>query len=109
MKNLLETAKSARWLEILLLAAILCAMLALAMDGGDASTVHSGEGRMERTLEEIEGAGKVRVLLSDPQNPSGVVVLAEGADDISVMLKLQRSVQVLTGLPLESIEIIKAK
>jgi len=106
MKSLMQTLKSGRCVELLLLCALLCVLLLLMMDGREA--VPDDDARMERILSEIVGAGKVHVMISGEAEPEGVVVLAEGADDISVMLALQRSVQALTGLPLEKIEIIKS-
>lgn len=105
MKHLLETLKSARWIELLLLSAFLCILLLLMLNGKTVPA-DSEEARMSRILSGITGAGEVEVMLGGEDK--GVLVLAEGADDIAVMLSLQRSVQTLTGLPIEKIEIIQS-
>ncbi len=111
MKQLIEALKSARKLEWCILAAVLGILLALGMgsglgDGG-ASTE---ERRMERVLSNIEGAGRVTVMLSGDEEAgyTGAVVASPGAGDIAVALQLQRAVQALTELELEEIEIVKS-
>jgi len=106
MKQLFETLKSARWVETLLLIILLCVMLAL-FTGQDANRVMSSEERMEQILSSISGSGRVRVMRGGEEG--GILVLAEGADDIAVALSLQRAVETLTGLPIEQIEIVKSK
>lgn len=107
MKRLLETLKGARWVEMTLLIILLC-ILVLAMLGSEEKTALTGEEQMGRVLSKIEGAGRVSLMLSGEGENRGAVVICEGADDIAVMLKLQRSVKALTGLPIEKIEILKA-
>ena len=105
MKHLLETLKSARWLEIMLIAVLVCALAVIALDGEKGKLTE--EEKMERMLSGVKGAGKVRVMLGGEDQ--GAVILAEGADDIGVMLSLQRTTHVLTGLPIERIEVIKSE
>lgn len=105
MKQFLETLKSARWIEVLLLSVFLCVLLIIMLEGRTASS-DSDEVRMARILSAIAGAGEVTVMLGGEDQ--GALVLAEGAGDISVMLSLQRAVQTLTGLPIEKIEIVQS-
>ena len=79
------------------------------------------EARLERVLGAVEGAGRVRVMIREeaPQTampafapaeaftPGGVVVVAEGADDLTVCFALSRAVQALLGVDPARIEIIK--
>ena len=112
MKQLFEALKSARKIEILVILAVICAFLVLWMGGGGTANRSDGEeARMERLLSSIEGAGKVSVMISQGRDgeTEGVVVAAPGADDLRVMLELQRAVRTLTGLELERIEIVKSK
>lgn len=111
MRQLLDALKSARRIETLVIIAMLCALLVLGMGGGSVETDlrSDSEARMERILSSICGAGKVRVMLSgDAQNPTGCVISSPGAEDIRVMLQLQRSAQAITGLDLSKIEIVQA-
>lgn len=111
MKQLMEALKSARKLEICIALAVVAALLVLGLGGGGGDGGASPEERrMERILSEIEGAGRVSVMLSEDEKGaySGAVVAASGAEDIAVLLRLQRAVQTLTGLEMENIEIVKS-
>ena len=112
MKKCMEILKAARWLELLLVSAALAVAALLFMGGENASNPANAspdELRMQRILSEIEGTGKVSVMISeDPENadaPTGVVVAASGAADIQVLLKIQNAVRTLTGLPAGKIEV----
>ena len=110
MKQLMEALKSARKLEICIGLAVVAVLLVLGLGGGGESGASVEEKRMERILSQIEGAGRVSVMLSDDGtgNCAGAVVAASGAEDIAVLLRLQRAVQTLTGLEAEDIEIVKS-
>ena len=110
MKQLMEALKSARKLEICIAVAAIAVLLALGLGGGSNGGASVEERRMERILSEIEGAGRVSVMLSvDGEGAcSGAVVAASGAEDIAVLLKLQWAVQTLTGLEAGDIEIVKS-
>lgn len=110
MKRLGELLRGARRIEFWIIAAAVCALLALAAGGTSSGSASEAEARMERVLSRIEGAGRVAVMLSgDGDVPEGAVVVASGADDVRVMLELQRALRALTGLELERIEIVKSK
>ena len=109
MKQLGELLRGARRIEFWIAAVAVCALLALAMGGGNSST-GDAEARMERILSRIDGAGRVTVMLSGEEGAvEGVVVAASGAGNARVVLELQRAVRALTGLELEKIEIVKAR
>lgn len=105
--------KSARKIELLIIAAMLCVLVVLWM--GDANTASvkesDDEQRMRRLLSRIEGAGGVNVMIAenDMGEKTGVVVAAEGAGNVRVMLEIQQAVQTLTGLELSRIEIVKSE
>ena len=79
------------------------------------------EVRLSRILEAIEGAGKVEVLIFEESEPvqavfssggseytaKGVIVCAQGADNLMVRLILQQAVSTALSLPADSIEIYK--
>lgn len=112
MKLLIEAFKSARKTEIILIIAAVCA-LAVCMCGpaGDSISSSDEEKRMGHILSQIEGAGKVQVMLSNEGEASrrGAVVIASGAGQIDVQIKLQQAVHTLTGLELNRIEVIESK
>lgn len=111
MKRLMEAFGSARKIEILLIAAMLCIMLLLCLNNPAQVAQDEGdEARMQRLLSCIEGAGKVSVMIAEDENGCirGAVVAAQGAEDVRVALEMQRAIQALTGLDLNQIEIIKS-
>lgn len=112
MKQLFGTLKAARWLELTVAAALICVLLVLAMGSGKDGAANDEEARMQRILSRIEGAGRVSVMIAgsgEDGSCTGVVVVATGAEDVGVMLRLQRAVRALTDLDLDRIEIIKSK
>ena len=109
MKQVFETIKAARWLELAIAAGLVCVLIVLALGSGGESAASDEEARMERILSKIDGAGRVNVMLARDGAGActGAVVVASGAEDVEVMLRLQRAVQALTKLELSQIEIVR--
>lgn len=112
--QIIETLRSARKLEIFILLAATAILLVLAL-GGWSDTAQTqiqteAEARLAVLLSSIEGAGNVSVMLRQDAEGScaGAVIATEAADEIGVVLQLQRAVQTLTGLELDKIEIVRA-
>lgn len=104
---MLEKLKGLRRPELLLLAAAL-ASAALLLGGRLTPAESSLEARMARVLSQIDGAGRVSVLINrgaEGEQATGAVIVAEGAEDVRVMLELQRAAKALLGLELEAIEV----
>ena len=108
--QLRERFKRDGWLFALLAAGILACLLL----GAAESTPHPAEGNdayIASILSSMEGAGQVEVVVSyqgeDDTVPCGAVVIAQGADDVLVQLRLRRALSALTGLPDSKIEIFK--
>ena len=79
------------------------AIAALALLAGGALNADDGasplEARLERVLESVEGAGDVRAMVLEGEGGvSGVLVVAEGAKDVAVRLRLQSAVCTLLGI-----------
>ena len=109
MKKLAEAFRSARKIEIVLLVVMIAvvAVVLLGQDGEHASSSVSAEDRLESLLSGIEGAGRVDVMLSGNEyGYAGCVVIAEGAHDMRVILKMQRAIQAALDILPENIEII---
>lgn len=108
MKRLIEALKSMGKTELFAVAGVICTLIVLCMNGASGrKSENPDEARMQRLLSEIDGAGRVSVMIS--RDGDGVVVAASGAGDVRVMLEMQRAVQTLTGLDIDRIEIIKSK
>lgn len=109
MRQVFETIKAARWLELAIAAGLVCVLLVLALGSGSESAASDEEARMQRLLSKIDGAGRVSVMLArnDAGECTGAVVVASGAENVEVMLRLQRAVQALTNLELSQIEIVR--
>ena len=99
-------------------ALLLCCLLALVLVPGasrEISGMTEEEERMAATLSKIAGAGEVRVSIyyeeigsgfgQQPKNPAGVVIVARGAEDIQVRLRLFRAAETLLGLPPARVEV----
>ena len=107
--RLSDAVKGARKLEIFvgiaLAAAVGLILLANSSDGGGGET--GLERRMERTLSYIAGAGDVSVFINEAEDGSitGVLVVAEGAGDMGVRLRLMSAVEAALGVEAARIEI----
>lgn len=89
-----------------LMAALLCAALLLLLFAGLAGQSPSGAATAEETriaaaLSQVAGAGEVRVVIGE-----GVLIVAEGADDLRVSLALSRAVETLLTVPPARIEVL---
>lgn len=113
MNQLLAALRSARKIELLVILAAVCALIVMGMSGSDAGETISTqeELRMERVLSQLEGAGRVRVMLAADESGAytGAVAVCPGAEDVRVCLEIQRALHTLTGLELDRIEVVKSK
>lgn len=88
-------------LAALLFCVALCLML--GMQGEAASTEES---RISRVLSAIDGAGTVEVAVYYEESlPCGAVVVAEGAGDVAVQLRLVSAVTTLLGISQDRVAI----
>lgn len=109
MKKIMEVLRGARWFEILLAAVAVAVLILLQMrDAAPSGGNTELEKRLCAVLGRIEGVGRVEVMVTeDGQNrPDGVLVVAEGASDMAVCLRLQYAVQTLLGTEVSRIEIV---
>lgn len=64
------------------------------------------EARLSRVLSQIAGAGTVDVLvLEDGQNIRGVLIVADGADELTVRTELMRAAMTALDVPASSVEV----
>ena len=94
-------------------AAVLLALMMAETSSED--TASQQERRIADVLSAMAGAGRVEVALYYAQEtdafstpagvPTGAVVVAEGADDITVRLELIRAVRTLLGLPENAVDV----
>lgn len=113
MKKLLEALKKDAWLVALF---ALCAFGCLLLGRGDGTAAASStaeEARLARVLSAMQGAGRVDVAVfyEDAENavPCGAVVVADGAGDAAVQLRLARAVMTLLPLKADQIEVFQRK
>lgn len=114
----LQSVRYIEWVGVLVALGVLFVLSSntLGAGGGESSEL---ERRLERVLGEIEGAGKVRVMVATEQaqpaflsqegvsspRATGAVIVAEGAADVRVKLELIRAVSALLGIPEQSVEV----
>lgn len=92
----------------LFVAIVAIAMLVLTVYGRSATSDElftTEELRLGGILRRIEGVGNVDVMFS-AENSGGVLVVAEGAENMEVYLRLQYAIKALTGAELSEIEIV---
>ena len=118
MKGLLQrltAVRGSQWLWLLLAAALLVWTLLPQGSGQSGSGMTDQEGRVAAVLSAIEGVGQVRVVVYADEvsdsfgktsaQPRGAVVVAQGADDLAVRLRLTAAARALLQLPANAIEI----
>ena len=112
----LKGAKRMEWIILLAVAAAL--ILLLSSRSAPEGQQTALEARMEAVLSAVRGAGRVRVLVSsgegdsqafaqDSQLVRGVVIVADGADDVRVALELTGAAQALLGVDADKIQVLK--
>lgn len=108
--KLSDALRGARKLEIYIGIAVIAALCLLIL--GNRYESSSGmtvlETRMAQVLSAIEGAGEVRIFINEDTsgNAEGVLVVAQGADNMEVRLKLMSAVAATIGTDASRIEII---
>lgn len=100
---------------------LLIALVLLALGGAGVGTggMTELEARLSATLSEIDGAGQVRAMvLTGADEPGGqaaqdevrgVIIVAPGAYDLGVQLRLQRAAMTLFALPAERVEVFSGR
>ena len=104
--------KMALWLACAM--GLLAVMIAMGA-GGQTDNASQEERRMAEVLGAIAGAGRVEVALfysgeadagyGAVRQPTGAVVVAEGAGEMAVRLQLIRAVRTLLGLPESAVDV----
>lgn len=65
------------------------------------------EARMERLLSKAEGAGKTSVMINEEDGKvTGVLIVSEGAENISVRLRIQEAARALLNVDNERVHVI---
>ena len=113
----LKGAKRMGWIAVVAVAAAILIILAgQAEPAGDRTAL---EARMEAVLSSVRGAGRVRVLVAEDESAQafassdaqkaarGVVIVADGADDLRVALELSAAAQALLGVEADKIQVLK--
>lgn len=98
------------WLIAVLGVAVLLCLTLSAVEGGTAPTQQ--ESRLAQVLSAMEGAGRVEVALyyqgaADEAIPCGAVIVADGAGDVGVQLRLTRAVTTLLGMDASRVEVFQ--
>lgn len=90
---------------LLIAAILLCTALCLLSGAMEAAPADE-ETRISRVLSDLSGAGVVEVALyREDAVPTGAVVVADGADTVTVRLRLTSALSALLGLPPERIAV----
>ena len=112
MKTLVERLRAARFMEVgLLIVALAILGLMMLNAGSNAREDVRGtslEIRLARLLQQIDGVGRVNVMIAqdDDGAVTGVVIVAGGLSDVRTCLEIESAVQALLGVDLDHIRII---
>lgn len=88
----------------ILAALLFCMALCLMLGAQDSASTE--ESRISRVLSAIDGAGQVEVAVYyEEAVPCGAVIVADGAGDVSVQLRLLSAVTTLLGVNQERVAI----
>ena len=114
--SLFQKLKNIKHIEIVIavIFAVIILLIYLSSVGSTKSTsTTNGQTELEirlcGILEDLEGVGKVSVMinyLDEKQTMAGVVVVASGASDVAVRLQILRAVETVLNLPTTNIEIL---
>ena len=103
------------WLPLAIIALAGVCLLLGGLEGAQ-QTCTAEEARLSRILSAMDGAGRVEVAVfyptamnDEPVAPCGAVIVAEGAGDAGVQLRLSRAVSTLLGLDSAQIDIFRLK
>jgi Flp pilus assembly pilin Flp len=110
--KLAEMLRGARRVELMVILALIAVLIlaSASYDRADAGAT-ALETRLERALEAVKGAGDVRVMITENGDGGvvGVLVVAEGAGDISVRLDIMYAVRTLMGIDADQVEIAQMR
>lgn len=102
MKGLSAYLKKDGWI---LAAMVFCLALCLLL-GAREESASTEESRISRVLSAIDGAGSVEVAVYyEDSVPCGAVVVADGAGDVAVQLRLTSAVTTLLGINQERVAV----
>lgn len=103
----LKRVRARSWALCALAAVALLALLAAGQPDSGTGSASELEARMERVLAAVEGAGRVKVMVLEGEGgKTGVLVVAEGARDVGVRLRLQSAVCTLLNIDNEAISVV---
>ena len=114
-KGLKEKIHGARRLEWLLLLVAVCVFALLFLSTNREAAPNSAqptelEARLERVLSAVDGAGEVRAMVTERDGAVlGVVIVAEGANEVRVRLSLAQAARALLDTELSRIEVIEMR
>lgn len=118
MGNLWAALKGAKRMEWIILLAVFAALILLLSNQSAPEGQRTAlEARMEAVLSAVRGAGRVRVLVAGGGDSQafaqqgeavrGVVIVADGADDVRVALELAGAAQALLGVDADKIQVLR--
>ncbi len=108
--SFMEKIRSARKIEWIALAVAVALLALTILDGTQGSGGSTDiERRLEQVLSSVEGAGGVRTMVMQDKDGSilGVLIVAEGAGNVAVRLRLAQAAKALLNVDMNRIEVVK--
>ena len=106
----IQALRGARKLELFLMIILIAVAIMLITGNSDnIAAENSMELRLQNVLECMEGVGSVKVAINNDAEGKalGVLVVAEGAENIGTYLAIQQAVRTFVGIDISGIEIIE--
>ena len=108
--GLWERLRGARRFELLALMALIALLALLLLRGGAPSTAQRTEieARLEHMLGSIDGAGRVRVMVTQDAdgNATGALIVSDDLSDVRAYLSVESAVTTLLHLDASNVSII---
>lgn len=105
----LKEGKYSAYILLAIFAAILLFALAVYFDKEDASGTTT-ETRLEQIIGQIDGVGKLDLMVNEADGEIlGVIIVCEGANNLSVRLDIINAVSTALGISRASIQIYEMK
>ena len=106
--NKLRGIRGIEWMMPLALLVLVMLVMLRENEGGARNTAI--EARLAQALSWVKGAGEVRVVIYDEGDEiEGVLIVAEGAEDLRVRLEIGEAAHAVLGVDLERIEVMDMK
>ena len=104
----MREAGASKYLMLALFAALILLLYGMKPESEKTSEKTPLETRLSDVLSQIEGAGRVSAMVTETEEGIlGVLIVCEGAENLTVRLRVQEAARTLLGVENEKIGVVK--